>query len=229
MRKLNDEITVGPTLRALRFAAIRLRSRPTTAALAGEVKAARQELTQEYDAFLEAREERIAATAEVTYLDEKLDLDVSRTSREALTLADGKTTDPRYRAAFPTAPSPIMAEMATRPQERYVRGIIDALKNEPGLQGLIAHATTLEADLDLLNKALAQREDLYVPESRAQGRYQAALDKAKRVYNLLYPRLQLLFPDDPTLVESFFATLKSGKSEKTDDAEDPKADTTSPA
>lgn len=51
------------------------------------------------------------------------------------------------------------------------------------------------------------RDELYVPENQARARLEIALDNTRRVYAAAYHRLNLLFPDDPALVESFFSSF----------------------
>jgi hypothetical protein len=56
---------------------------------------------------------------------------------------------------------------------------------------------------------LSLRKDARVKERTAQADLDEALDGARRFYNQLYPQLQLLFPDDPDLVETFFRDLRA--------------------
>lgn len=214
MQKLTDSHSIGTTTDALRFLDVRLRSRPQTEDLAKLTFAERVELGAKYGEYLDARELRVAASAELAYVDGLLDGDVRGLAREALVLTAGKTDDPRYRTLFP-----ITAAQATKPvggdaQERFVRGVIDVLTNDDTLAPLRPHADRLQARLDALNAALAQREDLYVPEARARTAYHIALEHARRTYNLCHAHLTLLFPDDPALVESFFRPL-SGRASRT--------------
>lgn len=220
MQKLGDSHSVGLTRRALRFTNVRLRSRPETAGLAADIKQERAALLEAYEAYLDAREERVAGSAEVAYLDGRVDGEVMDVSRGLLVITRGRTDTPLYRALFPTAPSEAVRGTADDPQTRLVRGVIEELRSNADLKSLIHHADALEKLQGDLDAAKQRREDLYVPEGRAFARYQVALDHARRTYNLLHPRLQLMFPDDPLLVESFFKT-QTASARDDDDEETP--------
>ncbi len=211
MEKLREQHGFGAVDRALRFASIRLHSRPQTADLATSVDAERTAIREREDAWLEARERRIAASAEVEYLDGKLDDGIMDLSRQALVEVKGDRDDPRYRRLFAEAPSAGLAPVAGTDEAHFVRAVLAQLSSDsPPFPDLKGGAPDLQSTLTALQDAENRREDLYVPESTARTDLDVALDHARRVYNLLYPRLQLLFPDDPGLVESFFASVRPG-------------------
>ena len=55
--------------------------------------------------------------------------------------------------------------------------------------------------------ALGQRNHLYQKEMEAETNWRIAKDEVQRNYNLTYHMLQLTFPDNLQLVESFFSKL----------------------
>jgi hypothetical protein len=225
MQQLRSNHGVPVVLSALRFLFIRLKSRPQTAGLAADVDAARALLWDKDDAYAEAREQRIAASAEIAYLDTLVDEAVMNASRELLVLTGGDAQDPRYLKPFPTAPSAALKPVGGASQDRFVKGVITRFKEDPDLAPLAGHGTKIEAAQGDLDKGLAQRNDFYVKEAMALADRRIALDDARRLYNLTYPRLQLIFPNKPALVESFFKDLRGEET----DASDTKPDAPPPA
>ncbi len=208
MQQLLENHKTGATLAAVRYHVIRLKSRPDTAPLAADVAAARAGLVEKSDAADEAKEERVAASAVVVYCDHVLDTGVMALSREATTLVNGDTSEDRYVRLFPTTPSVAMKPVAGDPQERYVRSILNRLAEDDAYATLRGYLPKLAGALDTLNATVKLRSDLYVKEAMAASERNIALDNARRTYNLMYPRLQLLFPKDPALVETFFKDLR---------------------
>jgi hypothetical protein len=225
MQQLRINHGVPVVLGALRFLSIRLKSRPQTAGLAPDVDAMRALLRDKDDAYAEAREQRIAASAEITYLDTLVDDAVMAASRELLVLTGGKADDPRYLKPFPTAPSAALKPVGGASQDRFVKGVIVRFREDPDLAPLAGHAPKIEAAQADLEKGVAQRNDLHVKEAMTLADRRIALEDARRMYNLTYPRLQLIFPNKPTLVESFFKDLRGEEAEAASEA---KADAPAP-
>ena len=222
MQKLQHYHSPALTLRGLRFLLIRLGARPQTQELVPEVRAAREALQKAADAYDEARERRIAATAEIIHLDAEQDAHVMNLSRAVLMMTDGNRDDARYKKLFPEAPSTLTAPIAGDKQTRFVSALIGILRDDAAYDGLNAHADILEADAKTLADALEAREALYLPESKAQAEMRVALDKAKRLYNLTHPRLQLIFPEQKSLVESHFIPTKGrGIGDSVEDSDTP--------
>jgi hypothetical protein len=67
----------------------------------------------------------------------------------------------------------------------------------------------------------AQRDELRLQVDIALGDRRTRIDAAKRAYNLLYPRLQLTFPDDAALVEPFFRRLSDARAEEKPEPTEP--------
>lgn len=165
MEQLRDEHGAGTVDRSLRFLGIRLLSRPETRELAAEVRGERTRVRDADDMWLEARETRVAATAEVAYLDEKLGDDVMNVSRAALAEIGGDRSDARYKRLFNSvAPSEGMSPTGGHEQTRFVRTVLAQLTSETGpFPSLRDRAATIEASLTALTTAETRRNDLYVP------------------------------------------------------------------
>jgi hypothetical protein len=209
MQNLNDNHGLPTVHQALRYAVIRLQSDPETAPIATELTAVRTQLTKAEELHDDVFERWMSATAVVRYLDAKLGTIVSRISRDAFNMVEGNRKAPRYQKIFATPPSEGMRGIATDPQERYVRTIVDTIEKHDDLASLRTHVPATVAALGELKTAVGVRDETRLQEGIAQRDLRMRLDEAKRAYNLLYPRLQLLFPDDRAYVETFFRRLNT--------------------
>ncbi len=209
MQSLSDNHGLPTVLSALRYVSIRLQSNPDTAPLATDVLAMRTQLVQAEERHDDVFERWMSAAAVVRYLDVKLGAVIARISRDAFTLVDGNRKDPRYQKVFATPPAEGMRGVATDPQERYVRTIIDTIEKHDDLASLRTHLPAVVAGLGELKTAVAARDELRLQHGIAQRDLRMRLDEAKRAYNLLYPRMQLAYPDDRAYVETFFRRLST--------------------
>lgn len=221
MQKLRERHGVATVLAVLRFLSIRLRSRPETSDLAQAVEQTRGKLRDKSENYAEAREMRVAASAEIVYRDSELDAAMAGLVRSVLVKTQGRRDHEMYVKLFPQSPSVLMLGQADNKQDVFVKTVLDILRNDAQFADFAAEADSLERSSTALQQAVEQRDALYVPESHASADLRVAMDQAKRVYNLAYPRLQLLFPNQRGLVESFFADLsaKSAASNHSDIAE----------
>lgn len=207
MQNLREEYGVEVHNRALRFLSIRLKSRPETTDAATAIDALRAQLRERQDIYEEALEQRMAATAEIEYLDGRLDARVIAMSRELNVLTGGDRSDARYKKLFPVAPTVMMKPVGGDEQSTYVGVIIERIQSDDDLEGLRGHAKPIRQHLDALDKATKTRRALTIAENKALADRRLALEDVRRAYRLMYPRLVLQFPDDAALVESFFATF----------------------
>lgn len=217
MQKLNERHGQESTDKAIRFLSIRLKSRPESGHLATDIDAGRQSLRDKHDAYIQVREERIALTAELGYLDSLLDRKVMDISRTVLVETGGDRTAPKYRKLFPQSPSQQMRPVASDGQERYVEGIISRLKDDEEYKHLSGFIEELENCLSDMALVIEQRKDKYLEESQKETDWRITKDEVQRNYNLTYPYLQLIFQGNDALVESFFSKVSKGnsKSEET--------------
>jgi len=219
MEKLREDHGFSTVDRALRFLSIRLGSRPETAEMVKELDAVRDDLHSKDNAWKNAREQRIAATAETEFLDDLLDESVMSLSREVLVLTKNDRNSPVYKKLFPMAPSSAMDPVTADEQSVYVKGIVSRLKEDGDYEKLAHYADSIDGHFNVLSSAIKKRDELYMPESRASTDRNIALDKARRVYNLMYPRLQIALPEHPELVETFFANISRRSSAKEEPSE----------
>jgi hypothetical protein len=207
MQSLNDRHGPIAIDAALRHLSIRLRAAPDTAGLAPSVDAARAAVATTHEAWRQAVEERVALTAEIAWLDTELDAAVAALAREALVLANGNRRDARYLRLFPSSPSVATKGVADDGELQFVRAVSDVLAIDGELTALAAHRDRIGAALGKVDDALSRREVARLPELRAANDRGAAMDAARRVYNRMYPQLQVLLPDQEARVESFFKDL----------------------
>ncbi|MFH1149823.1 MAG: hypothetical protein V1748_05065 [Actinomycetota bacterium] len=191
-------------VRNLRFVSLRLRSRPETTELARDLDEARVGIQAVTELYAQALEVRVAATAEIEYLDYCLDQAVMNLAREIAVMTKGRPEDPRHTKLFPSAPSELIRPIANEVQGRFVRSLVSRLREDKDYGHLLQHAETIEQAQLGLDSALERRKSLYEPELKAQTDRRIAMDRARALYNTLYHRLTLLYPEHPTLVRSFF-------------------------
>ncbi len=214
MQKLKSNHGYPKVSRALRYASIRLRSRPETAPLGREIEAERTGLEKAKEAHAEIREERVAATAVIWHQDALVDAAVAALAREVMVITGGKTDDAFYKSLFPVAPSTATQPLASDSQNRFVKALVDRVETDDRYQSLRTTAQTIKEAQAELDRLLVEREALRTPELRAEVDLKTALDSARRAYNKLYPKLSLLY-DSKAFIETFFVTVdKSGKAEQ---------------
>lgn len=204
METLKDKHGFGTVDRALRYLRIRAASRPQSRPLEIELNEIRSRLQAHQTTWEEAREERVAATAELEVSDSELDEAVSRLAKALL--SEMRADDPRYQNLFTLAPSQAMKELASASQNRYVRSLLTVLAG-PDYAGVKSQAETIARLQGRVEEVEALRETFYQAESLAEVKRKATLAEAKRFYNQAFPRLMLLFPGQRRLVESYFASL----------------------
>jgi len=194
--------------RAMRYLSIRLGSRPETATLQAPINDARQALREAEEKHQQALQARVAATAEIEYLDGRLDDFVMAISRDVLVLTNGDRGDARYLKLFSTAPSVGMAPIASEGQDLYVRNILSRVREDADLEPLRRHVDELAARHAALDAAMEKRRSLSVPEGTADADRRLALDNARRVYNRTEAQLRLVI-EDKALIESYFMPLSA--------------------
>jgi hypothetical protein len=194
--------------RALRFLAIRLGSRPETSALANDVTQARTAARESEDKYQQALQARVAGSAEIEYLDGRLDELVMTVARDLLAATRGNRADPRYLKLFATAPSVAMSPLGGDAQDLYVRNIVTRLREDKELAPVQQHAEELSTRRAALEAATEKRRGLAVAEASTDADRRIALDNARRIYNRTEAQLQLAF-GDKALVESYFVTLSA--------------------
>ena len=212
MQRLLDRHRFNDVDRALRFLALRLGSRPESASLTEDVTQARAEVRETEERYQDALMARVAATAEIRYLDGLLDEAVMDLSRQALVLTGGRRDDARYMKLFVSSPSDGMRSIAGDSQDQFVRNILLRLREDVDFEPLRPHAETLATRQAALQASVEKRRALSVPEAAADADRRIALENARRLYNRAEAQLRLRF-DDEGLVESYFARLYAGRSE----------------
>lgn len=212
MQKLSGKYGQTPTVKAVRFLSIRLKSRPESAHLAKDLDDERAELRNKFEEYEQAKEERIALTSEIQYLDGVLDRKVMELSRTVLLETENDRNAPKYRKLFSSSPSERLKDIASDAQERFVKGILSRLREDEDYKHLQSIGDDLEDRLIQLKNAVEQRKELYLEESQKETDWRIAKDEVQRHYNLTYHYLQLIFPGDEALVESFFSKLSKSSS-----------------
>lgn len=212
--------------RALRFVAIRLQSQPNTAQLAAGMNEHRARINKLEDAYEQAREERVASSAVIKFLDQTVDNMISAIGREMVVMTSNNPDDPRYQTLFPMAPSKATKGTATETQNRFVNNVIETLARDDRFSSLRKHLEPLKAAQKELESTLGKREELYMPEVRTQTELRVALDQARRDYNKLGAQLMLMYPGRDALVDSFFLKMHRAADDDDETADESTTPTT---
>lgn len=196
----------GPALvrKHLRFLRRRLTGRPEAEPLRNDITEALTALQLAIDADEDAADEAACATAELEVRDALLDAAVAALVREVLYRVGNDRGDPRFVAAFPSAPSGAMAEMASDAQSIYVRAALTALRQARGLPDLSAPIAEVEAALATLEASKLSRQTAQTASSVSAAALQVAVRAAHDTHNGALARLGVLYPRQKALIRSLF-------------------------
>ena len=208
MERLRTNHSIETIDNAIKHLSIQLRADPVTRHYAVQLDQARKALDNLELAYSQAHEERLTATQEVWNYDRALNRAVMTLSLETLVLTQNNRKDPLFKKLFPMAPSKITTPVAVPKKLDFMRKILATLEDDKKLGPLSRHIETIGAALKDLEQALARRKELSKPEKQAQAERDRAKKEAVKAYNMMYPRLQILFEDDTPRVKSFFADLR---------------------
>jgi len=204
MEKLGDNHYFPTVKRAVRHCALRLTSRPTLGECASIMGACRATLVRCEDAYDDALDRRVAATAEVGYCDAVLGKAVAALARDINALVDGKTDDARYQRVFLSAPSEAMRPVGGAEQDRFVKNILETLETDAAYEDVRKHGGAIAARQRDLEDAIARRDALTLAERQAGRELDIATAEARDTYNQMAHRVALVYPKDAALVDSFF-------------------------
>jgi len=204
MEKLRDDHRFPAVKRAVRFCALRLGSRPELGACAGDMARCRADLRRCEERWEDALDERVAASAEVLFRDQRLGEAVAALARDVNVLVGGRTDDARYQRLFLTTPSAAMRPVAGPDQERFVRNVLHVLESDDAFVHERKHAAAIRAGQEALDEAIARRDTLQLAEDRARRELDIATGEARTLYNQMGHRVALAYPGDDVLVDSFF-------------------------
>jgi hypothetical protein len=228
MEKLKDTDSPALVMRRLRYLMLRIAARPEVAALTQQITERYTSLTERNNAYDLAVDHRIGATAEIVYHHERLAATVATLARDVNVLVAGDTSDPRYMRLFLATPSEAMRPHGGDDQARFVRNLIDVLSLDDTYASSAVHLDTLRTRERALTVAFERRAVLQLAEDRARRELDIASDEGRVAYNTAVHHASLAFPDDASLVESFF--LRTPRPQpKSDEENTPRAANTNAA
>ena len=204
MRKIRETATFETVEDAAELHITMLEARPDTAALSVIIVSLLSAMQSAQVAHKAARRARLKLSAMIVYEDSVLDDLVADVSRKALDMCIGDRSDARYKALLPTAPSVAMRPIGGPDQDVYVANILDLLTTDAAYTSLAALAGPLKEQQDKLSALRAKRDTAFQQEAIASGKLDLARQRLIEAIHSNHPRLQLLFPKQDALVESFF-------------------------
>jgi hypothetical protein len=203
MIKLKEYSGIELTVASLRYLSIRLKSRPDTSALATQVDEFKNELMTLDNKHGELQERRIGLSSEIIYRDSILDEAVMNISRKILVETKNDRKHELYTKLFKITPTKMMAPITSKEQNQNVRLIVDQLKNDQDYSQFTNDATNIEDVLNVLTDSISKRDGAYIEENKAKMELNILKGKSQRLYNKMYPTLQLIL-DNKNLIETFF-------------------------
>ncbi len=215
MQQLLEYHSLDTLEHALRQLDLRLARVPELADHRPIVAERRAALETARKAFEDAREARIAASAEIAYLDEEIDGTVMDLSQSLLVRLRRDRNDPAYRKLFPVSPTRMTSDVASPQQDRWVEGIAETLRSDAEYADMRPLSDVLSGLMERLRQSRARREELYVKEERSRTALRLSADDARRFYNGLYHRFMMILPGRKRLVESLFAKFSQTHSSAT--------------
>ena len=204
MKRLLPKQGSEPTRRALLHLSIALRRLPDIAGFADDIEAHRGALAAADEALEQAVALRRIGTGQIEYHDTLLDKAVMALSRSVLDHVEGDRQHALFVRLFPQAPSAAMESVGGDVQEAFVTLLLDRLRTDAEVAQWADRADSIQAQLDALKAAQAERKGQQLAVDRARGDRRAVINDAQDAYNLMYPKLQLQFPKDAAFVETFF-------------------------
>lgn len=208
MRQISPDASPQVVLSHLRVLTNRLSARPDTTALSSPVADARDVLKSGHDRWQELHDLRVSSTGALAFADAQEDGGVARVARQVGVMVDGKRTDARYLRLFERAPSTLTKGVADEEQARFVEHLIETIRDNNDyttLRGFLPELVSVRGDV--VGAAVAQQSALRAEET-AWNEVQLAEKAAREVYRDTVPALELLFPGNKRLVDSFYPAAK---------------------
>ena len=206
---LSQDDSPAKVLRHLRFLTRRSGARAETASLHTQLAAALTQLKAQIMAVEDAEEDTMDAVASKNVLDEDLDLLIADLVARALLEVGRDRSHTSFLAAFPSAPSQAMRDVASEAQSRYAQNAITALGADPVFAALSPYLAPAQAALDALTAAVAAEASMRTAQELQSARLAAVLRSSVDTYNTGHPSLKLLFPNRKGLVNSFFLNTRA--------------------
>ena len=213
MSKASDSDSVPLLIRRGDFHFRRLGRRATAKALQTEFEGPHETLKKAHGDLLDAAFERTVHTGDVEGAMATFRGAVGLVGAEVYAAAKRKRKSDLYRAFFPTGRTKETTKAPPEDVGAASQRIADAAAKHPG-------ACTAESVAAVADGA-TEVADLLVQGAAKDAAVEAAEETVAQVrvpwtamYNSHDPKLQLLFPDNPALVASFFLRAKSSKKAK---------------
>ena len=211
---LNHADSAAKVLRHLRFLTRRTGARPETASLHTQLSAALTQLKAQMEALEAAEEDTMDTVASKGALDEDLDVLMADLVARALLEVGRDRSHASFLAAFPSAPSQAMKDLASEAQGRFAQNALTVLGTDPVFAGLATYLAPVQAALDAVTAIVATEAAQRAAQELESARLAAVVRSAVDTYNTGHPSLKLLFPNRKGLVNSFYLTTKQAKGEE---------------
>ena len=198
MQKLPANAPPALIDRNYRFFLRRAKGHPELAELGAQTALLRLDCKARYEAHVDAQDERIAAQAEVTHFDARLDrVIVSDLKREVQRLSGYQDARGLERKLFQgMAPSVGMKSVAGLAQTAFVEAVLARLDGDSDYAALAGHAQIIRRNQRDLAAAVDKRSRANVAEGLARADMLQAVAAARHYFNQLQLKVCLAFSAD---------------------------------
>ena len=204
IRTLPNDSSVTVTELLLSYAVRRTGAERDTATLHSEAKAALVTLRADKTAERDAAEGRMAERAVLGSKAHDLYGAVSDLSRWCLAHLKNDRLDSRFLHAFPKPVSEVLSGVINDEKLNYCRVAIDNVRAEASFSSLAPYIDAAQAMLDEVKAAQATVAAAEVAEAAAEATLNRSLHNARNVYNALFPKLTVIYPNRKVFVNTFF-------------------------
>lgn len=209
-RSLRTTSSLPKTEQLLSYAVRRLAAEVETATLHAEAKAALITLRADATTARDTTEERMAQRAVLGAKVKDLFAAVGDLSRWCLATLKNDRSDPRYLHAFPRPVSEVLEGAINDEKLNYCVVAIDHVRAEASFAALAPHIDAAQTQLDDVRSAQSVLAGAIAAEAAADATLNRSLHSAREVYNLLFPKLTVLYPNRKGFVNTFFLDRDEG-------------------
>jgi hypothetical protein len=204
IRTLPNDSSVTVTELLLSYAVRRTGAERDTVTLHNEAKAALVTLRADKTAERDAAEGRMAERAVLGSKSHDLYAALGDLSRWCLAHLKNDRSDSRYLHAFPKPVSEVLGGVINDEKLNYCHVAIDNVRAEASFSSLAPYIDAAQAMLDEVKAAQATVAAAEVAEAAAEATLNRSLHNARTVYNALFPKLTVIFPNRKVFVNTFF-------------------------
>lgn len=205
MSKLYDQDHVPTILTRMGVVLLRLGAHPKTQGLVPPVAAAKAALEAADGEWGAAVVAALAASLELDYLDDEVDVAWMDLSRDVKARVSGNRDHATWRGLYGEAPSDTIIGRATDHQTMNVERVIATIEADDTYRDFRPQAQRLAAAQADMQQGQQRYKAAVAKETAAAHKRILAAHDARRAHNRIKAELELLFEDQPRRVKAFWS------------------------